>query len=140
MSDLTIQNLPSHSMPKVAATTRPAPATSNSVGGGSLPTEAVNPSRNIGANSSSSISQNDSVIQANTKAGEDIGPVVSAKVTVNNSSSIMTYRDSESGRLVVRVVDENSNALISEFPSKTMLGNYPKTVSSSSTPSVDTKT
>ena len=50
----------------------------------------------------------------------------SPEAVASLASNIMTYRDSESGRLVVRLIDEDNNAVISEFPSKTMLGNYPK--------------
>ncbi|WP_417454260.1 flagellar protein FlaG [Kiloniella sp.] len=64
----------------------------------------------------------------------DASPVTQVSQTMHDpeavvaslASNIMTYRDSESGRLVVRLIDEDNNAVISEFPSKTMLGNYPK--------------
>ncbi|MFD2207961.1 flagellar protein FlaG [Kiloniella antarctica] len=134
MSDLTIQNQPARSVPKVSNSAPVQAVTSQT-----LPAKAASSSGALGLdNLNRTLSGGASALNSPADSNV-IKDGASAKAGGNGSSNIMTYRDSDSGRLVVRVVDENSNAVISEFPSKTMLGNYPKIVPSSVTPDVDTK-
>ncbi|WP_085908716.1 hypothetical protein [Kiloniella majae] len=119
MSELTIPKQPTQSVPNVS----PQSAASRQ----KVPTSSVNAASLapmlVSVDRSSAVSSH-----ANGRPGAQISqPLNSGEVVVASlASNIMTYRDSESGRLVVRLIDEDNNAVISEFPSKTMLGNYPK--------------
>ena len=51
---------------------------------------------------------------------------------VSKVSGLATYRDHESGRLVVQIFDQKRGDVILEFPSENMLRAYPSTSSSQS--------
>ncbi len=53
---------------------------------------------------------------------------------VSKVSGLATYRDSESGRLVVQIFDQKRGDVILEFPTENMLRAYP---TSSSQPAID---
>ncbi|KLN60322.1 hypothetical protein WH96_14225 [Kiloniella spongiae] len=119
MSDVTVSGQPTQLVPKVSSSsTGVSKLSSVNV---SAAQAVVNVPQNIEAKTAQSSS-----------ASVERQPVLNGAVDTTAaaasqlSSNIVTYRDSESGRLVVRLIDENNNAVISEFPSKTMLGNYPK--------------
>ncbi|KKJ76497.1 hypothetical protein WH95_11785 [Kiloniella litopenaei] len=130
MSEVTISGQPAQLAPKISAS-----------GSG------VSKSSSIGANATQAVVNVRKSIE--TKIAESPSAPVEAKAVSNGaidtaasqlSSNIVTYRDSESGRLVVRLIDEKNNAVISEFPSKTMLGNYPKQSSLPSSTNVNLDT
>ncbi|WP_417430184.1 flagellar protein FlaG [Kiloniella sp.] len=117
MSDVTIQSQPTYSVTKstgssVSVTNSQAAVTTASV----APSE---PLAKADSQTQGIVSLDSNNVAENAEGSSSVGGA-----TV--SSNIFTYRDSDSGRLVVKVIDENNNAVISEFPSKTMLGNYPK--------------
>ena len=53
---------------------------------------------------------------------------------VSKVSGLATYRDSESGRLVVQIFDQKRGDVILEFPTENMLRSYP---TSSSQPAIN---
>lgn len=65
---------------------------------------------------------------AKQPASQQVAPIVS-KV-----SGLATYRDSESGRLVVQIFDQKRGDVILEFPTENMLRAYP---TSSSQPAIN---
>ncbi len=65
---------------------------------------------------------------AKQPASQQVAPIVS-KV-----SGLATYRDSESGRLVVQIFDQKRGDVILEFPTENMLRAYP---TSSSQPTIN---
>lgn len=67
-------------------------------------------------------------VAAKPSANQPAAPIVS-KV-----SGLATYRDSESGRLVVQIFDQKRGDLILEFPTENMLRAYP---TSSSQPAIN---
>ncbi|WP_299376392.1 hypothetical protein [uncultured Kiloniella sp.] len=114
MSDVTISGQPAQLVPKISAAS-----------------SSVSKLSSVSANTAQAVVSVPQNIEA--KAAQSPNASVERRSVDNTaaapsqpSSNIVTYRDSESGRLVVRLIDENNNAVISEFPSKTMLGNYPK--------------
>ncbi|WP_085904321.1 flagellar protein FlaG [Kiloniella majae] len=119
MSEVTISGQPTQLVPKVSASSSSVPKLSSV--NASDAQAVINVPQNIETKTAQS-----------PNASVEHQPVLNGAVdttaaaTSQLSSNIVTYRDSESGRLVVRLIDENNNAVISEFPSKTMLGNYPK--------------
>ena len=135
MSDMTIQNLP-------ARTVKSAPVVT-----GAMQSSAPSPQSGLAqgkapARSEKSVVTNSSVAPENaSQQRTDVRDQPSStSPVISSSSNIVTYRDSDSGRLVVKLIDENSNAVVTEFPSKTMLGNYPKpTYGFTKSPSIDTE-
>ncbi|WP_085900803.1 hypothetical protein [Kiloniella majae] len=117
MSEITISGQPAQPIPKTSASGSRALGLNS--GNAPKTQAAVNVPHNEEAKTAQSLS---------AKAGPQSvsGVSIDAAAASQLSSNIVTYRDSDSGRLVVRLIDENNNAVISEFPSKTMLGNYPK--------------
>lgn len=135
MSELTIPQQPTQSIPKVSVgASAPNPPSSKDVAG-SVADNTVNANTEV-----ATLATNGSNVSSDQLSGEQSGKSGELGATTL-SSNIMTYRDSDSGRLVVRLVDKNNNAVISEFPSKTMLGNYPKPSSflTETNTSLDTK-
>ena len=116
----------------------PTPSVSN-VNSGAASTSARNVAQSSLNTQNNIVSEAGQTASAKIDAFSAVSETASRSAVVGNSSNIMTYRDSDSGRLVVRVVDKNNNAVISEFPSKTMLGNYPKLTSPDLSSSIDTK-
>ena len=51
------------------------------------------------------------------------GPVSTG---TSGASNILTFRDNDTGRLIIKLIDKDNNAVIAQFPSLTQLGNYPK--------------
>jgi uncharacterized FlaG/YvyC family protein len=119
MSELTIPKQPTQSVSSVSS--------QNTSSGQKVPTNTLS-AANLAPTSVSVVkgSSVDSVVDVSSasQTGQALNSGESTAATL--ASNIMTYRDSESGRLVVRLIDEHNNSVISEFPSKTMLGNYPK--------------
>lgn len=62
-------------------------------------------------------------VAAKQPANQPAAPIVS-KV-----SGLATYRDSESGRLVIQIFDQKRGDVILEFPTENMLRAYPNTSS-----------
>ncbi|MCZ4280513.1 flagellar protein FlaG [Kiloniella laminariae] len=57
--------------------------------------------------------------------------VVPQKASLSSSApaataNILTFRDNDTGRLIIKLVDKDNNSIITEFPSQSMLSNYPK--------------
>ncbi len=131
MSEVTISGQPAQLATKISASS-----------------SGVSRSSSIGANATQAVANVQKSIE--TKIAESSSAPVEVRAISDGaidtaaasqlSSNIVTYRDSESGRLVVRLIDENNNAVISEFPSKTMLGNYPKQSSLPSSTNVNLDT
>ncbi|WP_120496216.1 hypothetical protein [Kiloniella sp. EL199] len=117
MSEVTISGQPAQLTPKTSASSS---SVSKSSSIGMNRAQAV---VNVQKNVETKIAESPS---ASVESRPILDGAVDTAATSQLSSNIVTYRDSESGRLVVRLIDENNNAVISEFPSKTMLGNYPK--------------
>lgn len=133
MSDVTIPKLPALSSATPTPSKEPQ-ATSAQITSNNIERSSLQSAASVGQTAEYDASPS----SIGATKGEATGSNVSG---AQLSSNIMTYRDGESGRLVVRLVDNNNNAIISEFPSKTMLGNYPKQDSLPSTTSLglDTK-
>ena len=132
MSNLTVQNSAASSNVVASAKPTPSSAGKNATVNGSntiVPAISVEASGN-GTKGALPLAK----LSSDTTTRSD-----SSSQAVTSLSNIMTYRDSESGQLVVRLVDANNNSVISQFPSKTMLGNYPKITTSSDIPKIDTK-
>ncbi len=153
MSDLRVQNLPARSTPNIS-TVPSSTATNTSTGGSSSGSEAISSPQRVApqvfspvtsvSSTTSGVNKAEitqpSLSTPGTKNGNDtVQPDSPVNVAISPSSNIMSYRDSETGRLIIRLIDKDNNAVISEFPSKTMLGNYPKIGASSAGPRFDTE-
>ncbi|WP_343559806.1 hypothetical protein [Kiloniella sp. b19] len=59
-------------------------------------------------------------------AGQDKSEAVSRPAaSVSDSSNIVTFRDGETGRLVIKLVGSRNNEVLAEFPSPNQLSRYP---------------
>ncbi|MEH6632608.1 MAG: hypothetical protein V7776_17465 [Halopseudomonas aestusnigri] len=118
MSDLTV---PSPSVPtslpsQVAAPKAVAPKVVSVPSASAPPTNPVVKSEVANTTSGTNIASKSNKIEA----------PISTSAAPTGASNILTFRDNDTGRLIIKLIDKDNNAVITQFPSLTQLGNYPK--------------
>ena len=127
MSDLTVPS------PSVRVST-PAQTVAAKAPASAASTAPAQPAVNSSPVATSSSATNFSAEQAggsqgtSTSVNQDSRPdtVRSSQAAASSGSSILTVRDSDTGQLIVKLIDKDNNAVITQFPSVTQLSNYPK--------------
>ncbi len=117
MSDLTVSNpvAPTRTVTSVKPTVSPA-IVSAPIANTSSPNQVTAVSLTEISSSGTNVASKEDDVQAQV-------PVSSG---TSGASNILTYRDNDTGKLIIQLIDKDNNAVIAQFPSLTQLGNYPK--------------